>query len=100
MPIYHCERCKASIDVPEGLSPQHKRQIVGFRRQGNAIFHITDLFKKELQIPLHEAFGQAKMVAIHLSRQDRICHRCKTRQAEQEVTSCPKCKALNLNWAD
>jgi hypothetical protein len=100
MPIYYCQKCETSVDVPEGLSPQNKREIIALRRQAHAFFQVTDLFKKVLKIPLHEAAGQAKILLLHLSRKDRICHRCKTKQAEQEITVCPKCKALNLNWAD
>lgn len=85
--------------MPEGLSLQNKNQIAAFRRKSSAIFQITDFLKKEFQIPIQEAAEQAKGLLLHVSRADRICHRCNTRQSEQEVTHCPKCKALNLNWA-
>jgi len=100
MPKHFCQRCETSIDIPEGLSLQDKKRIVALRRQGHAIYQVTDFLKKGLKIPLQEASGQAKLLLLHLSRKDRICHRCKTRQAEQEITVCSKCKALNLNWAD
>jgi DnaJ-class molecular chaperone len=100
MPIHYCERCKTSVDVPEGLSRQNKKEIAALRRKSQAIFQVTDFLKKELQIPLQEAAGQAKTLLLHVSRRERICHRCNTRQGESEITVCPKCKALNLNWAD
>jgi hypothetical protein len=94
MPLYYCQKCETSIDVPEEWSPQDKSEIAAHAK--TAVIQAINLIRKKSHLHL---LG-AKALATHLTRQGRICHRCVTKQAEQEVTVCPKCKALNLNWAN
>jgi hypothetical protein len=94
MSIYYCQRCETSIDVPEELSLQDKNEIARLAKR--AMMQAIGLVSRKS----HLQPGEAKALTSHLTGQDRICHRCVIKQTEQEVTVCPKCKALNLNWAD
>jgi hypothetical protein len=94
MPIYYCQRCEISVDVPEELSLQDKKEFAAVAKR-SVILAMDYLRKKG-----HLSIGQAGVLATHLTSRDRICCRCVTKQDEQEITVCSRCKSLNLNWAD
>jgi uncharacterized paraquat-inducible protein A len=92
MPVYFCQKCETSINVPEEWSSQEKSEIAAQAK--TAVIQAISLIRKKSHLQLIEA----KALATHLTRQGRICHHCKMIQAEDNVTICPQCKALNLNW--
>jgi hypothetical protein len=94
MPVYFCQKCETSIDVPEELSPQDKNEIATYAKR--SVIQAIHLIISRC----HFQLGEAHALALHLTQKDRVCHRCEMKQDEQETTVCPKCKALNLNWAN
>ena len=88
-----CQRCGAEFLVPD-LPAEVKKEISAAAHQTGRMQAILEL-RNRAKIGLSEA----KAVALHLSEEGGVCHRCRSRLTEQEEEqSCPKCRSLNLRW--
>jgi hypothetical protein len=93
MSVLHCPACKATMVIPLALSSQMKKEIAATVKQGHVL--AMDLLRKNGV----SALPEAKAIVTHLTDENGNCHRCNTQQEKAEVTFCPKCKTLNLNWS-
>ena len=41
---------------------------------------------------------ESKYIVTHINEKFGSCNRCNYTELDQEYITCPKCKALNLNW--
>lgn len=90
--MYYCERCKATVEIPDLSDEQRYKilQLVTEQQQLQAI--------KMLREYVHCDLVKAKAFVMHINPVGH-CHRCNFDALEGECVTCPKCGAFNLNIA-
>lgn len=88
-----CKNClpKEGIDLPE-FSLADKRLLTETKIESPV--KVINLLMVNYKLPMLES----KYITLHINEKYGECNRCKYDAMDQENMTCPKCKALNLNW--
>ncbi len=88
-----CNKClpPEGIEIPD-FTQAEKKKLLELATQSAmlSIKYITDNYAV--------SYRDAKFMVNHINKIYGHCNRCKFEKLEGEYITCPKCKALNLNW--
>jgi ribosomal protein L40E len=86
-----CGQCQTVVVWPKELASAAKAAIAGIARRDP--HSAAELVESRYGLDLREG----KALAVHVTRNPGICHRCNSPVAGGE-TLCSKCHAANLDW--
>ena len=88
-----CNRCGANLLIPMALDTAIKDEIIHLFRHEDKLLAMR-LLKQRTTLSL----AHCKAFIMHLQATSEACHQCGKEIEREELSTCPHCSSLNINW--